>query len=152
MRWCKCPRLLEASSTSFPPVVSSGVSSVIYPLRTHELLLIGCRLYYSWLINIPPPDGIPRSVLKDWRKVKKLKQTGESFLQDDSCSEIGPNLQKCRECRVIRSKKSEEPAHSPVFCRFYYFRRYPPTSHLLRHICYLQSDANDHSSTAQHWY
>ncbi|KAB1271607.1 putative JmjC domain-containing histone demethylation protein 2C [Camelus dromedarius] len=67
--------------------------------------------------------GIPRSVLKDWRKVKKLKQTGESFLQDDSCCEIGPNLQKCRECRLIRSKKGEEPAHSPVFCRFYYFRR-----------------------------
>uniref|UniRef100_A0A674C6J4 Probable JmjC domain-containing histone demethylation protein 2C n=1 Tax=Salmo trutta TaxID=8032 RepID=A0A674C6J4_SALTR len=68
-------------------------------------------------------NGIPRSVLKDWRKVKKLKQTGESFLQDDSCSEIGPNLQKCRECRVVRSKKGEQPAHSPVFCRFYYFRR-----------------------------
>ncbi|XP_063163651.1 probable JmjC domain-containing histone demethylation protein 2C isoform X3 [Candoia aspera] len=67
--------------------------------------------------------GIPRSVLKDWRKVKKLKQTGESFLQDDSCYEIGPNLQKCRECRLIRSKKGEESAHSPVFCRFYYFRR-----------------------------
>ncbi|XP_053165733.1 probable JmjC domain-containing histone demethylation protein 2C isoform X2 [Hemicordylus capensis] len=67
--------------------------------------------------------GIPRSVLKDWRKVKKLKQTGESFLQDDSCYEIGPNLQKCRECRLVRSKKSEESAHSPVFCRFYYFRR-----------------------------
>ncbi|TFK11756.1 putative JmjC domain-containing histone demethylation protein 2C [Platysternon megacephalum] len=67
--------------------------------------------------------GIPRSVLKDWRKVKKLKQMGESFLQDDSCSEIGPNLQKCRECRLIRSKKGEEPTHSPVFCRFYYFRR-----------------------------
>uniref|UniRef100_A0A8C5LDL5 Probable JmjC domain-containing histone demethylation protein 2C n=1 Tax=Jaculus jaculus TaxID=51337 RepID=A0A8C5LDL5_JACJA len=67
--------------------------------------------------------GVPRSVLKDWRKVKKLKQTGESFLQDDSCCEIGPNLQKCRECRLVRSKKGEEPAHSPVFCRFYYFRR-----------------------------
>ncbi|XP_030058985.1 putative JmjC domain-containing histone demethylation protein 2C [Microcaecilia unicolor] len=67
--------------------------------------------------------GIPRSVLKDWRKVKKLKQTGESFLQDDSCCEIGPNLQKCRECRLIRSKKGEESAHSPVFCRFYFFRR-----------------------------
>lgn len=68
-------------------------------------------------------DGIPRSVLKDWRKVKKLKQTGESFLQDDSCSEIRPNLQKCRECRSIRTKKGEESAHSPVFCRFYHFRR-----------------------------
>jgi len=68
-------------------------------------------------------DGVPRSVLKDWRKVKKLKQTGESFLQDDSCSETGPSLQKCRECRVVRSKKGEEPTHSPVFCRFYYFRR-----------------------------
>ncbi|KAG8435592.1 hypothetical protein GDO86_013506, partial [Hymenochirus boettgeri] len=67
--------------------------------------------------------GIPRSVLKDWRKVKKLKQTAESFLQDDSCCEIGPNLQKCRECRLIRTKKGEESTHSPVFCRFYYFRR-----------------------------
>ncbi|XP_031761211.1 probable JmjC domain-containing histone demethylation protein 2C isoform X2 [Xenopus tropicalis] len=68
-------------------------------------------------------NSIPRSVLKDWRKVKKLKQTGESFLQDDSCCEIGPNLQKCRECRLIRTKKGEESTHSPVFCRFYYFRR-----------------------------
>ncbi|KAF0025000.1 hypothetical protein F2P81_021881, partial [Scophthalmus maximus] len=74
-------------------------------------------------LKLASSNGIPRSVLKDWRKVKKLKQTGESFLQDDSCSEIGPNLQKCRECRVIRSKKGEEQAHSPVFCRFYYFRR-----------------------------
>ncbi|XP_028976260.2 probable JmjC domain-containing histone demethylation protein 2C isoform X3 [Esox lucius] len=74
-------------------------------------------------LKLASSNGIPRSVLRDWRKVKKLKQTGESFLQDDSCSEIGPNLQKCRECRVVRSKKGEEPAHSPVFCRFYYFRR-----------------------------
>nr|XP_023686771.1 probable JmjC domain-containing histone demethylation protein 2C isoform X2 [Paramormyrops kingsleyae] len=74
-------------------------------------------------LKLASSNGIPRSVLKDWRKVKKLKQTGESFLQDDSCSEIGPNLQKCRECRVVRSKKGEEPSHSPVFCRFYYFRR-----------------------------
>uniref|UniRef100_A0A8C1WTX3 JmjC domain-containing protein n=1 Tax=Cyprinus carpio TaxID=7962 RepID=A0A8C1WTX3_CYPCA len=68
-------------------------------------------------------NGIPRSVLKDWRKVRKLKQTGEAFLQDDSCAEIGPNVQKCRECRLDRSRKSQEPAISPVFCRFYYFRR-----------------------------
>ncbi|XP_051522691.1 probable JmjC domain-containing histone demethylation protein 2C isoform X1 [Myxocyprinus asiaticus] len=74
-------------------------------------------------LKLASSNGIPRSVLKDWRKVKKLKQTGESFLQDDSCSEIGPNLQKCRECRSIRTKKGEEPAHSPVFCRFYHFRR-----------------------------
>ncbi|XP_052436307.1 probable JmjC domain-containing histone demethylation protein 2C [Carassius gibelio] len=68
-------------------------------------------------------NGIPRSVLKDWRKVRKLKQTGEAFLQDDSCAEIGTNVQKCRECRLDRSRKSQEPAISPVFCRFYYFRR-----------------------------
>eukprot|EP00066_Takifugu_rubripes_P028230 XP_011617496.1 PREDICTED: probable JmjC domain-containing histone demethylation protein 2C isoform X2 [Takifugu rubripes] len=74
-------------------------------------------------LKLASNNGIPRSILKDWRKVKKLKQTGESFLQDDSCCEIGPNLQKCRECRVIRNKKGEEPVHSPVFCRFYYFRR-----------------------------
>jgi len=83
----------------------NGLSNVIYDMQSVEI------------------DGIPRSVLKDWRKVKKLKQTGESFLQDDSCSEIGPNLQKCRECRSIRTKKGEESAHSPVFCRFYHFRR-----------------------------
>ncbi|XP_076835102.1 putative JmjC domain-containing histone demethylation protein 2C [Brachyhypopomus gauderio] len=68
-------------------------------------------------------NGIPRSVLKDWRKVKKLKQSGEAFLQDDSCAEIGANVQKCRECRLDRSRKAQEPAISPVFCRFYYFRR-----------------------------
>ncbi|XP_052009503.1 probable JmjC domain-containing histone demethylation protein 2C [Xyrauchen texanus] len=68
-------------------------------------------------------NGIPRSVLKDCRKVRKLKQTGETFLQDDSCSEIGFNVQKCRECRLDRMRRAEEPAISPVFCRFYYFRR-----------------------------
>uniref|UniRef100_A0A672N4R9 Probable JmjC domain-containing histone demethylation protein 2C n=1 Tax=Sinocyclocheilus grahami TaxID=75366 RepID=A0A672N4R9_SINGR len=68
-------------------------------------------------------NGIPQSVLKDWRKVRKLKQTGEAFLQDVSCAEIGTNVQKCRECRLDRSRKSQEPAISPVFCRFYYFRR-----------------------------
>uniref|UniRef100_A0A673K2Z9 Probable JmjC domain-containing histone demethylation protein 2C n=1 Tax=Sinocyclocheilus rhinocerous TaxID=307959 RepID=A0A673K2Z9_9TELE len=68
-------------------------------------------------------NGIPHSVLKDWRKVRKLKQTREAFLQDDSCAEFGPNVQKCRECRLDRSRKSQEPAISPVFCRFYYFRR-----------------------------
>ncbi|KAK3563315.1 hypothetical protein QTP86_021725, partial [Hemibagrus guttatus] len=68
-------------------------------------------------------DGIPRSVLKDWRKVRKLKQSGEAFLQDDSCAEVGANVQKCRECRLDRSRKAQEPVISPVFCRFYYFRR-----------------------------
>ncbi|KAL6477872.1 hypothetical protein MHYP_G00137070 [Metynnis hypsauchen] len=73
--------------------------------------------------RLPSSNGIPRSVLKDWRKVKKLKQSGEAFLQDDSCAEIGANVQKCRECRLDRSRKAQEPAVSPVFCRFYYFRR-----------------------------
>ncbi|KAL7873296.1 hypothetical protein AOLI_G00123670 [Acnodon oligacanthus] len=73
--------------------------------------------------RLPSNNGIPRSVLKDWRKVKKLKQSGEAFLQDDSCAEIGANVQKCRECRLDRSRKAQEPAVSPVFCRFYYFRR-----------------------------
>ncbi|TRY57887.1 hypothetical protein DNTS_014404 [Danionella cerebrum] len=83
--------------------------------------------------NLPSPkekaqrlsisNGIPRSILKDWRKVRKLKQTGEAFLQDDSCVEIGSNVQKCRECRLDRSRKTQEPVVSPVFCRFYHFRR-----------------------------
>lgn len=63
-------------------------------------------------------DGIPRSVLKDWRKVRKLKQTGETFLQDDSCSEVGPNVQKCRECRLIaRVNLMSLPSH-PSFADF----------------------------------
>ncbi|XP_062862886.1 probable JmjC domain-containing histone demethylation protein 2C [Trichomycterus rosablanca] len=70
-----------------------------------------------------PSNGIPRSVMKDWRKVKKLKQSGSAFLQDDSCAEIGANVQKCCECRLDRSRKTQETAISPVFCRFYYFRR-----------------------------
>ncbi|XP_066523040.1 probable JmjC domain-containing histone demethylation protein 2C isoform X2 [Hoplias malabaricus] len=74
-------------------------------------------------LRLSNSNGIPRSVLKDWRKVKKLKQSGEAFLQDDSCAEIGANVQKCRECRLDRSRKTQEPAVSPVFCRFYYFRR-----------------------------
>lgn len=52
------------------------------------------KRYILLILSTGFTAGIPRSVLKDWRKVK-LKQTGESFLQDDSCCEIGPNLQKC---------------------------------------------------------
>ncbi|KAJ8250239.1 hypothetical protein COCON_G00221610 [Conger conger] len=74
-------------------------------------------------LKLAGSNGVPRSVLKDWRRVRKLKQTGEPFLQDDSCSQATPSLQKCRECRLARSRKEEEPGHSPVFCRFYYFRR-----------------------------
>uniref|UniRef100_S4RZ18 Lysine-specific demethylase n=1 Tax=Petromyzon marinus TaxID=7757 RepID=S4RZ18_PETMA len=67
-------------------------------------------------------EELPESVLKDWRKVKRLKQTGEAFLQDGACTEITPSLQKCRECRMVRYRKGQE-VHSAVFCRFYHFRR-----------------------------
>ena len=86
-------------------------------------------------------------MLKDWRKVRKLKQSGEAFLQDDACAEIGPNVQMCRECRVDRSRKSEEPNTSPVFCRFYYFRRSVPSSETQRN-----PHAKTHTNVQTHTY
>ena len=46
-----------------------------------------------------------QSVLKDQSKVRRLKQSGESFLQDGSCINVAPHLHKCRECRLERYRK-----------------------------------------------
>uniref|UniRef100_A0A8C4NGK6 Lysine-specific demethylase n=1 Tax=Eptatretus burgeri TaxID=7764 RepID=A0A8C4NGK6_EPTBU len=65
---------------------------------------------------------LPESVLRDWRKVRRLKQSCQAFLQDGACASIAPSLQKCRECRLVRYRRAQDP-HSAVFCRFYHFRR-----------------------------
>lgn len=118
-----CVFLPKCNQVSVSPwhseLIMKAMTIQIMHIQTNAEIQM-CTLL-SYVISVS--DGIPRSVLKDWRKVRKLKQTGEAFLQDDSCAEIGPNVQKCRECRLDRSRKSQEPAISPVFCRFYYFRR-----------------------------
>ncbi|XP_062856974.1 lysine-specific demethylase 3B isoform X2 [Trichomycterus rosablanca] len=81
------------------------------------------------------PKGRPRnqpfkagqSVLKDPNKVRRLKQSGEAFLQDASCINVAPHLHKCRECRLERYRKFREQDSEDddpnVSCRFFHFRR-----------------------------
>ncbi|ELV10796.1 Lysine-specific demethylase 3A [Tupaia chinensis] len=65
-----------------------------------------------------------KSVLSDPAKLKKLQQSGEAFVQDDSCVNIVAQLPKCRECRLDSLRKDkEQQKDSPVFCRFFHFRR-----------------------------
>eukprot|EP00062_Callorhinchus_milii_P007073 gi/632948309/ref/XP_007889535.1/ PREDICTED: lysine-specific demethylase 3B isoform X1 [Callorhinchus milii] len=67
--------------------------------------------------------AVDQSVLKDVCKVKKLKQSGESFLQDGSCINVAPHLHKCRECRLVRYRKFKDHDESTVSCRFFHFRK-----------------------------
>ncbi|XP_068133127.1 lysine-specific demethylase 3B [Hyperolius riggenbachi] len=71
------------------------------------------------------PLKVGQSVLKDVSKVRKLKQSGEPFLQDGSCINVAPHLHKCRECRLERYRKFKEQDQddSTVACRFFHFRR-----------------------------
>ncbi|XP_029020526.1 lysine-specific demethylase 3B isoform X2 [Betta splendens] len=76
------------------------------------------------------PFKVGQSVLKDQSKVRRLKQSGESFLQDGSCISVAPHLHKCRECRLERYRKgrnteddSDEDDDPNVACRFFHFRR-----------------------------
>ncbi|XP_005992452.1 lysine-specific demethylase 3B isoform X2 [Latimeria chalumnae] len=71
------------------------------------------------------PLKVHQSVLKDMSKVRKLKQSGEPFLQDGSCINVAPHLHKCRECRLERYRKVKEQDQddSTVSCRFFHFRR-----------------------------
>ncbi|XP_031713699.1 lysine-specific demethylase 3B isoform X3 [Anarrhichthys ocellatus] len=76
------------------------------------------------------PFKVGQSVLKDQSKVRRLKQSGESFLQDGSCINVAPHLHKCRECRLERYRKyrttgeDSDDDHDPnVSCRFFHFRR-----------------------------
>ncbi|KAM6217960.1 LOW QUALITY PROTEIN: lysine-specific demethylase 3B-like [Rhynchocyon petersi] len=71
------------------------------------------------------PLKVGQSVLKDVSKVKKLKQSGEPFLQDGSCINVAPHLHKCRECYLewYRKFKEQEQDDSTVACHFFHFRR-----------------------------
>ncbi|KPP68692.1 lysine-specific demethylase 3B-like [Scleropages formosus] len=73
------------------------------------------------------PFKVGQSVLKDMSKVRRLKQSGEAFLQDGSCINVAPHLHKCRECRLERYRKFREQDpdedDSTVSCRFFHFRR-----------------------------
>ncbi|KAL4631315.1 lysine-specific demethylase 3B-like [Arapaima gigas] len=73
------------------------------------------------------PFKVGQSVLKDMSKVRRLKQSGEAFLQDGSCINVAPHLHKCRECRLERYRKFREQDpdedDSTVACRFFHFRR-----------------------------
>ncbi|XP_059372396.1 lysine-specific demethylase 3B isoform X2 [Carassius carassius] len=72
------------------------------------------------------PFKAGQSVLKDQNKVRRLKQSGESFIQDGSCINVAPHLHKCRECRLERYRKSREDEDDDdpnVACRFFHFRR-----------------------------
>ena len=53
--------------------------------------------------------------------ISQLKKTGNSFLQDASCFEVAPKLNKCRECRWSVSQRQKQMSN--IFCRFYAFRR-----------------------------
>ena len=54
--------------------------------------------------------------------VSQLKKTGDSFLQDASCFEVAPKLNKCRECRGSLAQRQKQTMAN-IFCRFYAFRR-----------------------------
>ncbi|MCI4379695.1 hypothetical protein PGIGA_G00231290 [Pangasianodon gigas] len=73
------------------------------------------------------PFKVGQSILKDQNKVRRLKQSGEAFLQDGSCINVAPHLHKCRECRLERYRKSREQDSEDddpnVACRFFHFRR-----------------------------
>lgn len=60
--------------------------------------------------------------------MRRLKQSGEAFLQDGSCINVAPHLHKCRECRLERYRKFREQDadddDSTVACRFFHFRRW----------------------------
>lgn len=88
---------------------------------------------------------VGQSVLKDQSKVRRLKQSGESFLQDGSCINVAPHLHKCRECRLERYRKyrntgeeSDDDDDPNVACRFFHFRRYGSRSFVfLYHFIYV---------------
>lgn len=56
----------------------------------------------------------------------KLMKTMQSFVQDKNCLEY-PNtkISKCRECKMTPKQKAsiQHSFTSPIFCRFYAFRR-----------------------------
>ena len=69
---------------------------------------------------------IPSSNLFCNLPISQLKKTGQSFLQEKSCVEVAPKLEKCRECFLFQNQnqnKKKEVQPSNIFCRFYAFRK-----------------------------
>ena len=58
----------------------------------------------------------------DKPSISNLKKSGDSFLQDGSCFEVAPKLNKCRECRGSLAQRQKQ-SMANIFCRFYEFRR-----------------------------
>ena len=53
--------------------------------------------------------------------ISKLKKSGASFLQDQSCCDLSSKLPKCRECRITQGQRNKKPSN--ICCRFTAFRR-----------------------------
>uniref|UniRef100_A0A673JTA5 Lysine-specific demethylase n=1 Tax=Sinocyclocheilus rhinocerous TaxID=307959 RepID=A0A673JTA5_9TELE len=111
------PAAQDGQQTSKPNKEGSdGIDRYDRSVDVHNHLILGlCVIYVAGL-----------SVLKDQNKVRRLKQSGESFLQDGSCINVAPHLHKCRECRLERYRKSREDEDDDdpnVSCRFFHFRR-----------------------------
>uniref|UniRef100_A0A673BG58 Lysine-specific demethylase n=1 Tax=Sphaeramia orbicularis TaxID=375764 RepID=A0A673BG58_9TELE len=110
-------------------VLVTSLSKVRLLFTNNEIICCGSyRLSFGINTMLSPPVG--QSVLKDQSKVRRLKQSGESFLQDGSCINVAPHLHKCRECRLERYRKyrntdeeSDEDDDPNVACRFFHFRR-----------------------------
>lgn len=84
-----------------------------------------------------------RSVLNDDQILARLLQSGEAFVQDDTCNNIAPHLHKCRECRLLNYRKYRDQGDT-VFCRFFQFRRLQFTKHgILRELGFLTPNKYD---------
>lgn len=72
--------------------------------------------------KVKPEEGNNPSEPFAKPSVTQLKKTGDSFLQDASCFEVAPKLNKCRECRWSQAQRQKQ-SMANIFCRFYAFRR-----------------------------
>lgn len=87
------------------------------PLHYFVRIQFSQHVKICFFFIIIPAFNLERSLSKP--AISKLKKTGEAFLQDGPCTNITPNLMKCRECRMKGNKQSK----LNIFCRFYAFRR-----------------------------
>ncbi|XP_054433658.1 lysine-specific demethylase 3A isoform X2 [Pteronotus mesoamericanus] len=111
-------------STGFPKACLPTKVSSVGELEIANTPELQKHLEHAPSTSDLPPTPSRKSVLTDAVKVKKLQQSGEAFVQDDSCVNIVAQLPKCRECRLDSLRKDkEQQKDSPVFCRFFHFRR-----------------------------
>lgn len=80
-------------------------------------------------VKIPKKRGRkPKIVVSIGLPLKKMKnKKGVVFFQSGPCLNGGPEIQKCRECRLFINRKKKTPITQDeidnIFCRFYTFRR-----------------------------